>query len=89
MKINGINRYQQGGPAPAHQGGEDPADVLMQGAQQALQSGDCNVAMQVCQMIVEMMGGGAPQGAPEQAPAEPAPAEPVYRRGGTLVRRLG
>nr|DAU11760.1 MAG TPA: hypothetical protein [Bacteriophage sp.] len=37
-------------------------------------------------MILEMMGGGggeAPAAAPEQASAEP-----VYRRGGRLVRRI-
>jgi len=38
----------------------------------ALQNQDCNLAMQVLQAIVEMLGGGAP--APEQAP--------VYKMGG-------
>ena len=45
--------------------------------------------MQVCQMLLELAGGGAQGGAPAPA-AAPAPAEgePVYRRGGRLVRRI-
>ena len=77
-------------PAAAPQGGEDPMAMLLQGAQQAVQAQDCQIAMQVCQMLLELAGGG---GAPaEAAPAEAAPApaegEPVYRRGGRLVRRI-
>jgi hypothetical protein len=50
-------------------------------AAQALQSQDCNMAMQVCQVLMQAL-----QQSP--APAEEQPAEPVYRRGGTLVRRI-
>lgn len=93
MKFKEVKKFQMGGAAPAGapQGGEDPTQVLLQGAQQALQSQDCQMAMQVCQMLVEALGGG---GAPAEggAPAAPgegeAPAEPVYRRGGRLVRRI-
>jgi hypothetical protein len=52
MKL--ISKFQEGGPmppqggAPAPQGGEDPMAMLMQGAQQALEGQDCQVAMQVC-----------------------------------------
>ena len=46
-------------------------------AQQALETQDANLAMQVCQAIVQLAGGGAP------APAE-APGQPVYRKGGVL-----
>ena len=79
-----------GAPAAAPQSGEDPMAMLLQGAQQAIQAPDCQIAMQVCQMLMELAGGG---GAPaEAAPAEAAPApaegEPVYRRGGRLVRRI-
>ena len=40
-------------------------------------------------MLLELAGGGAQGGAPAPA-AAPAPAEgePVYRRGGRLVRRI-
>lgn len=94
MKLK--NKFQEGGAMPAGaapqgpQGGEDPMAMLLQGAQQAVQAQDCQIAMQVCQMLMELAGGG---GAPaEAAPAEAAPApaegEPVYRRGGRLVRRI-
>ena len=93
MKL--ISKFQEGGAmapqggAPAPQGGEDPMAMLLQGAQQAIEGQDCQVAMQVCQMLLELAGGGAQGGAPTPA-AAPAPAEgePVYRRGGRLVRRI-
>ena len=92
------NKFQEGGPmpadpavqggAPVEQGGEDPMAQLVQGAQQAVEAGDCNIALQVCQMLLELAGGGgAPAPAAEEAPA-PAEGEPVYRAGGRLVRRI-
>lgn len=66
-----------GGGAPAN----DPMAALLQGAAQAVQSQDCQMAIQVCQMLMEMAGGGQQQ-------AAPAEGEPVYRRGGRLVKRL-
>lgn len=73
----------QGAPAP--QGGEqDPLMQIAQLAAQALQSQDCQAAMQVCEafmQIVQQAQGGAPE---EEAPQ----GEPVYRRGGTLVKRI-
>lgn len=93
MKLG--KKFQAGGPmtqeAPAQtpQGGEDPAAMLLQAAQQALQGQDCNMALQVCQMIIEALGGGATQEAvPQEAAPAPAESEPVYRRGGRLVRRI-
>lgn len=80
-----VNKFQQGGEMP--QGGQqDPQAVLLQGAQQAVQNQDCQIAIQVCQMLLEMMGGGGEQ-APTPAP-EQETQEPVYRRGGRLVRRI-
>lgn len=88
-------KFQAGGPmpagagAPAPQGGEDPQAMLLQGAQQAVQGQDCEIAMQVCQMLIEALGGGAQQQpAPQEAAPAPAEGEPVYRRGGRLVRRI-
>lgn len=91
-----VNLFQAGGPmpagapAPAPQGGEDPTAMLLQGAQQAVQGQDCEMAMQVCQMLIEALGGGgSPQeAAPQEAAPAPAEGEPVYRRGGRLVRRI-
>lgn len=62
--------------------GQDPLMMLAEGAMQALQSQDCQIAMQVCQGLIQLlqqMGGGAP--------AEPQ-GEPVFRKGGILVRRI-
>lgn len=61
---------------------QDPIQVLAQMSAQAIQSQDCQMAMQVCQAfleIVQQMQGGAPE--------EPQ-GEPVFREGGTLVRRI-
>lgn len=62
--------------------GEDPIAMLAQMAAQSLQSGDCNMMAQVCQgflQLVQQMSGGAP---------EETQGEPVFRKGGTLVRRI-
>lgn len=92
MKLG--NKFQAGGPmpagapAPAPQGGEDPTAMLLQGAQQAVQGQDCEMAMQVCQMLIEALGGSPQEAAPQEAAPAPAEGEPVYRRGGRLVRRI-
>jgi len=49
--------------------------------QQAVETQDCNLAIQVCQAILQMAGGGG-----QEAPAAPEGQEPVYRKGGKLVR---
>lgn len=84
MKLG--RKFQAGGPMPQG-GGQDPTAVLMQGAQQALQAQDCEMAMQVCQMLIEMLGGGGAP-APEEAAPAPAAGEPVYGKGGRLKRRI-
>lgn len=91
MKLGNVKKFQAGGemPAGAPQGGQDPMAMLMQGAQQAVQAQDCEIAMQVCQMLLELAGGGAPaEAAPAEAAPAPAEGEPVYRRGGKLLRRI-
>lgn len=72
--------------APAEQGGGDPMEMLMQlaqGAAQALQTQDANMAFQVCEGLVQFIQ--MAQGGGEPAPEESAP---VYKRGGLLVRRI-
>lgn len=71
----------QEAPAAPAEGGEDPTAQILQAAAQALQSQDCNLAMQVLQALLEMAGAGA-----QQAPAAPEGQEPVYRKGGRLSR---
>jgi len=46
--------------------------------QQALETQDWNLAMQVCQALMQMIGGGAPEAPENQAP--------VFRKGGRLAR---
>lgn len=68
--------------APDQTGEQDPIMMLAQMSAQALQSNDCELSMQVCQAfleIVQQMQGGAPE--------EPQ-GEPVFRKGGILVRRI-
>lgn len=81
-----IKFLQEGGPAP--QGG-NPLDQLVAMAQQAIDTNDPNLAMQVCQTLVQAVQTPAAQEAPAQEPpAEEPAAEPVYRSGGVLVRRI-
>lgn len=91
-----VKKFQQGGeiaPAdqnaapvaetPADGAGQDPMMILGEAAAQALQAQDCQIAMQVCQGLLELLqqvSGGAPQ---------EAPGEPVYaKNGGRLLRRI-
>lgn len=72
----------EGAPAPGPEGGQgDPLMEVAQLAAQALQGQDCNAAMQVCQIFLQMVQ--QMQGQPEPEPA----GEPVFRKGGVLVRR--
>ena len=74
---------QEGTALAPEQGEGDPLMQIAQLAAQALQTQDCQAAMQVCDafmQIVQQAQGGAPQEAPQ--------GEPVYRRGGTLVKRI-
>ena len=77
-----FRKFQEGGemaPQPAQAGG-DPTEQLIQLAMQALQNQDCNAAMQVCDILVQMLQQQAPQEAPQ--------GEPVYRKGGILAKRV-
>lgn len=103
FKPKSIKRFQQGGPMPTEeempvegseempvennqmQGGqEDPMMMLAQGAAQALQSQDCQMAMQVCQGLLQLLQAMSQQ----QAPAAEETGEPVFKKGGVLVRRI-
>lgn len=87
-----IKKFQEGGEMPptapaeapaeeAPAGGGDPTAQILEAAMAALQNQDCNLAMQVLQAIVQMLGGGAPA----EAPAAPEGQAPVYRKGGKLA----
>lgn len=85
-----IGKFQQGGvtpeatpveeaPAAPEQGG-DPMEQILQAAAQAVQTQDGQLALQVCEALVEMAGGSAPT--PE------ATTQPIYKKGGILVKRI-
>ena len=79
-----LAKYQEGvAPMPPQEGGQggDPMQALVEGAMQAVQTNDPAMAMQVCQMIVQMAQGGA------QPPAEAQQAPPAFKRGGKIVMR--
>lgn len=97
MKISyEVKKFQVGGPAPmpdeapmpqdpaAASMEANPVDELTQMAAEALQSGNCDVALAVCQGFIELMQEMAGGGAPQEAPA----GQPVYRKGGILVKRV-
>ena len=90
MKITpkNIKKHQMGGqmapenaaPENPEQNVQDPLMQLAQMAAQALQSQDCNMAMQICQALVEI--------AQQASAPEEAPGEPVFAKGGKLLRRI-
>ena len=101
MKLNlKTQKFQQGGAAPdptaqqaptdaqaaPQQGGQgqDPLMPLAQMAAQALQSGDCNSMAAVCQGFLELIQQASQGGGSQQAPQ----GEPVYAKGGKILRRL-
>lgn len=96
IKIRNFNlaKYmQEGGPAPETEAPapqeaapqeaapQDPQAQLLAACQQALDSQDCQIAMQVCAAIIQMMGGGAPAEA-----AAPEGQAPVFKKGGKFSR---
>lgn len=92
MKIQSkISRFQQGGAAPVPQ---DPAEGAPEGAQagnpmeqilqvaaQAVQTGNCEAALAVCQTLMSAAQGGM---GPGEAPQE----EPTFARNGSKFRRV-
>lgn len=68
-------------PAAPEQAGGSPEEQIIQAAMQAVQTQDGQLALQVCQALVEMAGGGAPA---EQA--APEGQAPIYKKGGKLSR---
>lgn len=76
-----------GGGTPAEGGGQDPISQLLQLATQAIDGQDCEAAMAVCQgfvQLVQAQAGGGGAGASGAAPA----GEPVYKKGGKIVKRV-
>ena len=68
-------------PAAPEQAGGSPEEQIIQAAAQAVQTQDAQLALQVCQALVQMAGGGA-----QEAPAAPEGQQPVYKKGGKLSK---
>lgn len=87
-------KFQEGGemPAEAPQGAAEQQDsiiMLAQAAAQALQTQDCQVAMQVCQGFIQLVQQMAQQrGIPQGGTQEEQQGEPVFKKGGVLSRRI-
>lgn len=90
MKVT-IKKFQEGGAMPEEQmeapveeapAQQDPMMMLAEAAAQALQQQSCEIAFQVCQGFLSLI-----QQAGGQMEAEPQ-GEPVFRKGGVLVRRI-
>lgn len=82
-------KFQEGGmapqaSAPAPAPAQDPIQMLAEMAIQALQTQDCQVAMQVCEGFVQLIQQA--QGA-QQAPVGDQSGEVVFKKGGKMVRR--
>lgn len=92
-ELNELLKFQEGGtmppeggvpaeaPAAAPEEGGSPEEQIIQAAMQAVQTQDAQLALQVCQALVEMSGAGAPA-----EPAAPEGQAPVYKKGGKLSR---
>ena len=91
-----IRKFQQGGnvnpqnmqePAQPQGGAQDPLLQIAEIFAQGLQNGDCNMLAQgaelYLQVISQAMNQGAPQGPVDQAPE----GEPVFKKGGKIVKR--
>lgn len=94
MKIQSkISRFQQGGAAPVPQdpaaGGApaegaqagNPMEQILQVAAQAVQTGNCEAALAVCQTLMSAAQGGM---GPGEAPQE----TPTFARNGSKLRRV-
>lgn len=79
------NAEQEAPEQEAPEGGQEQQDPMMQlaqMAQQALQANDGQMALQVCDALLQLL-----QQAQGGAPAEPQ-SEPVFKRGGKIAYRI-
>ena len=88
-----VRKFQQGGQASMgpeaqqaapEQGGQDPIMEIASAMQEGLANQDCGMLAQACQAflgLLQQAQGGAPMPAPGEG------QEPVFKKGGKLVRR--
>lgn len=81
MPVEEVNVAQEEQAAP--QGG-DPLMEIGNMAMQALQNQDCDMAMKVCELFIQLLQ-QASQSQPEMTPEN---SQPVYARGGKIAYRI-
>lgn len=92
-----IKRFQEGGQiapeemegalegempeenAPEAGGEQNPLIMLVQAAAQGLKNQDCQMMAQVCQGLLQLV---------QQSGGEEQQGEPVFKKGGVLLRRI-
>ena len=79
--------FQEGGNVDTNQQPQDPMEQIVGMAIQAVQNNDPNLAMQVCETLVQIAQQAAKQ-TPTTKESAPAEGEPVFKNGGKLVRRI-
>lgn len=71
---------EEAAPAPEQAGGS-PEEQIVMACQQALETQNCELALQVCQAILQMLGGTVGNG-----PQASQGSAPVYKKGGKLSK---
>lgn len=71
----------EGAPMEGAQAGNNPIEQILQVAAQAVQTGNCEAALAVCQTLMSAAQGGM---GPGEAPQE----EPTFARNGSKLRRV-
>ena len=81
-----FRKYQMGGEvaAPQQEPQQDPMAQLAQAAEQLIGQLGAEGAMQLAQLIMEMVQGG---GMEQEMPQEEAPA-PAFKRGGKMNKKM-
>lgn len=78
-----LSMYEEGGELKYQEGGqaEDPMQQIMMMAQQAVQEQNPDMAMQACQMLVEVMSAGGQEEADEEMEDVGEEQVPMARQG--------
>ena len=84
----GVTKLQEGGAMPADQGGApaEGGNPVEQALMQYAQTRDPQLAVQICDMLLEMMGGaqGAPAPAMNKGGRMHHTPAPIFKSGGKL-----
>lgn len=89
-----VLKYQEGGTIPTEQPmippqqtQEDPIMQIANMMAQALQTGDCNIAMQACDSFLQLLTQASRESIPQEPVNQIPEGEPVFKKGGKIVKR--